>query len=208
MTTIKIVSNLKLHPQKGLLSKDSAGKWVNAHYQQGDLDGACAVYSVVMNLLILSMITEEDICLYNPIDKRKRTGKMLAHLLENNGLVREGYYFKTLAKEVRDYAKIDAKQKRAMGLEDTISFIHSNIDKDMPTIISVNEKDWSHAIVAIGIEYTNNTPTKILCLDPGAPSPTCAHWNCIIDISNKSLWYKTEKCQYKIELGDMILISK
>lgn len=43
MATIQIVSNLKLHPQKGLLSKDGTGKWINAHYQQGDLDGACAV---------------------------------------------------------------------------------------------------------------------------------------------------------------------
>ena len=62
MTTIKIVSNLKLHPQKGLLSKDCTGKWINVHHQQGDLDGACAVYSVIMNLLILGMIEKEEIC--------------------------------------------------------------------------------------------------------------------------------------------------
>ena len=56
MATIQIVSNLKLHPQKGLLSKDCTGKWILVHHQQGDLDGACAVYSVIMNLLILGMI--------------------------------------------------------------------------------------------------------------------------------------------------------
>lgn len=208
MATIKIVSNLKLHPKKGLLAKDSSGKWVKVHYQQGELDGACAVYSVVMNLLILSMIKEEDICLYNPIDKRKRTGKILAHLLENNGLVRDGYYFKTLAKKLRDYSNIDAKHKRRIGIEETISFIHSNIYKDTPIIFSVSGTDWAHAILVIGIEYNDkNIPSKFLCLDPSAPSPIYAHWNCIVDISTPTIWYKTECNQDKVEIRDMMLIS-
>ena len=58
MTYINIVSNLKLHPQKGLVSKDCSGKWVRIHHQQGDLDGACAVYSLMMNLLILGKISQ------------------------------------------------------------------------------------------------------------------------------------------------------
>ena len=207
MTTIKIVSNLKLHPQKGLLSKDSTGKWIDVHHQQGDLDGACAVYSVIMNLLILGMIDKEEICVYSSIDKRKRKGKLLSYLLEKQGLVRDGYHFRTLAADIR-YA-FTANQKLAKSREDAINIIQTSVANDSPIIISVFGEEWAHALLAIGIEYNeNDIPTKILCLDPGAPSPICTYWNCIIDVSTKTLWYKTEKSQTKAELGDLLVISQ
>lgn len=209
MATIQIVSNLKLHHQKGLLSKDSTGKWIDIHHQQGDLDGACAVYSVIMNLLILSMIEKEEICIYSSIDKRTRKGKLLSYLLEKQGLVRDGYCFRTLAKDIRDYANFTANQKLAKSREDAINIIQTSVANDSPIIISVFGEEWAHALLAIGIEYNeNDVPTKILCLDPGAPSPICTYWNCIIDVSTKTLWYKTEKSQTKVELGDMLVISQ
>ena len=209
MATIQIVSNLKLHHQKGLLSKDSTGKWIDIHHQQGDLDGACAVYSVIMNLLILSMIEKEEICIYSSIDKRTRKGKLLSYLLEKQGLVRDGYCFRTLAKDIRDYANFTANQKLAKSREDAINIIQKSIENDSPIIISVFGEEWAHALLAIGIEYNeNDIPTKILCLDPGAPSPICTYWNCIIDVSTKTLWYKTEKSQTKAELGDLLVISQ
>ena len=209
MATIQIVSNLKLHPQKGLLSKDCTGKWINVHHQQGDLDGACAVYSVIMNLLILGMIEKEEICIYSSIDKRTRKGKLLSYLLEKQGLVRDGYCFRTLAKDIRDYANFAANQKLAKSREDAINIIQTSVANDSPIIISVFGEEWAHALLAIGIEHNeNDVPTKILCLDPGAPSPICTYWNCIIDVSTKTLWYKTEKSQTKAELGDLLVISQ
>lgn len=209
MATIQIVSNLKLHPQKGLLSKDCTGKWINVHYQQGDLDGACAVYSVIMNLLVLGMIEKEEICINSSIDKRTRKGKLLSYLLEKQGLVRDGYCFRTLAKDIRDYANFTANQKLAKSREDAINIIQTSIENDSPIIISVFGEEWAHALLAIGIEYNeNDVPTKILCLDPGAPSPICTYWNCIIDVSTKTLWYKTEKSQTKAELGGLLVISQ
>ena len=209
MATIQIVSKLKLHPQKGLLSKDCTGKWINVHHQQGDLDGACAVYSVIMNLLILGMIEKEEICVYSSIDKRTRKGKLLSYLLEKQGLVRDGYCFRTLAKDIREYANFTANRKPAKSREDAINIIQTSVANDSPIIISVFGEEWAHALLAIGIEHNeNDIPTKILCLDPGAPSPICTYWNCIIDVSTKTLWYKTEKSQTKAELGDLLVISQ
>lgn len=85
MTYINIVSNLKLHPQKGLVSKDCSGKWVRIHHQQGDLDGACAVYSLMMNLLILGKISEEEISIDSPINKRYNRGNFYLISLKNRG---------------------------------------------------------------------------------------------------------------------------
>ena len=181
----------------------------NVHHQQGDLDGACAVYSVIMNLLILGMIEKEEICVYSSIDKRTRKGKLLSYLLEKQGLVRDGYCFRTLAKDIRDYANFTANQKLAKSREDAINIIQKSIENDSPIIISVFGEEWAHALLAIGIEHNeNDVPTKLLCLDPGVPSPIYTYWNCIIDVSTKTLWYKTEKSQTKAELGDLLVISQ
>lgn len=209
MTHIKVVDNIKLHHSKGLISKDSSGKWVPTHYQQGKLDGACAVYSLIMNLLILGEISQEDINIHNPIDKRTRKGKFLSHFLEDQGLIRNGYYFKSLAKEIRDYSNISATQKLPKSNVDAINIIQECIDADLPIIISISSSEYCHAILVIGIEYDNNNiPKKILCLDPDDNAPICAQWNSFLDISNSTYWHKSinNKAQ-KIEIGDMIIIS-
>ncbi len=51
-------------------TKDANGRWVNVHKQQGDLDGACSIYSLVMAMLCQGMIEEQDIKLYNFPDRR------------------------------------------------------------------------------------------------------------------------------------------
>ena len=204
MTYIKVVNNLKLHHSKGLISKDRSGKWVPTHYQQGKLDGACAVYSLIMNLLILGEISQEDI----NIDKRTRKGKFLSHFLEDQGLIRNGYYFKNLVKEIRDYSNISAIQKLPKKNDDAINIIKKCIDADLPIIIKISSSEYIHAILVIGIEYDNNIPKKILCLDPDDNAPICAQWNSFLDISNSIYWHKSinNKAQ-KIEIGDMIIIK-
>lgn len=204
MTYIKVVNNLKLHHSKGLISKDRSGKWVPTHYQQGKLDGACAVYSLIMNLLILGEISQEDI----NIDKRTRKGKFLSHFLEDQGLIRNGYYFKNLVKEIRDYSNISAIQKLPKRNDDAINIIKKCIDADLPIIIKISSSEYIHAILVIGIEYDNNIPKRILCLDPDDNAPICAQWNSFLDISNSIYWHKSinNKAQ-KIEIGDMIIIK-
>ena len=59
MATIQIIDNIRLN-QKGLQTKDSNNQWVNVHKQQGDLDGACSIYSLVMAMLCQGMIGKDD----------------------------------------------------------------------------------------------------------------------------------------------------
>lgn len=55
MTTIQIIDRIRLN-RTGLQTKDADGRWVNVHKQQGDLDGACSIYSLVMAMLCQGMI--------------------------------------------------------------------------------------------------------------------------------------------------------
>lgn len=47
MATIQIIDSIRLN-RIGLQTKGANGKWVNIHKQQGDLDGACSIYSLIM----------------------------------------------------------------------------------------------------------------------------------------------------------------
>ena len=91
MANIYINDNLRLS-KSGLQVKDSDNSWTELHCQQGRLDGACVVYSVVMALLSIGYINNDDIDVSkdpNP-DKRTDKGKLLSRLLDENGLVRDG----------------------------------------------------------------------------------------------------------------------
>lgn len=60
----KIIS--QLHTSKdGIVCKDKTGKYHVVFKKQGDLDGACATYCVIMNLLILRLIKDVDTRVYS-----------------------------------------------------------------------------------------------------------------------------------------------
>ena len=54
-----IVSALKLEDGT-LVCKTKRGRSYKVFKKQGDLDGACATYCVIMNLLILGVIKDKD----------------------------------------------------------------------------------------------------------------------------------------------------
>ena len=92
MATIQIIDNIRLN-QKGLQTKDSNNQWVNVHKQQGDLDGACSIYSLVMAMLCQGMIGKDDIEIYRSLDRRTAKGKFLYHFFYEQGLVQNGYNY-------------------------------------------------------------------------------------------------------------------
>lgn len=81
MSSIKVINTIRLC-SKGVLAKDANGKYVKLHKRQGDMDGACSVYSLAMALLCLGVVTEDDLNIYNKPDRRTQKGKFLSHFLE------------------------------------------------------------------------------------------------------------------------------
>ena len=68
------VDNLKM--QNGdLVCKDKSGFYKKVFLKQGSLDGACATYSVIMNLLIIRAISEKDTWI-NAEHKTRETKKL------------------------------------------------------------------------------------------------------------------------------------
>lgn len=214
MATIQIIDSIRLS-RTALQTKDANGKWVNVHKQQGDLDGACSIYSLVMAMLCQGMIEEQDIQIYNSPDRRTPKGKFLYHFFYEQGLVQNGYNYTALAREINEQPfEIRATHKRPRTNGDRIELIAQFVNQNTPVIISTEfNNGGAHALLAIGIERDNdNTITKIFCLDPAAPSPKVSLWNCFIDVSNEGksqypFYYITERDDYKVSLDDMLIVG-
>ena len=198
MATIQIIDSIRLN-RIGLQTKDANGKWVNIHKQQGDLDGACSIYSLI---------------LYKFPDRRTPKGKFLYHFFYEQGFVQNGYNYTALAREINEQPfEIRAIHKRPRTNDDRIELIEQFVDQNIPVIISTEFNGGAHALLAIGIERDEeDVITKIFCLDPGAPSPKVSSWNCFIDVSKEGksqhpFYYVTEINIYKVTLDDMLIIE-
>lgn len=216
MAAIKVIKSIRLD-SKGVHVKDANGSIVPLHKRQGDMDGACAVYSLAMAMLCMGVVTNEDLQIYNCADKRTRKGKLLSHFLEEQGLVRNGYSFVTMAKEIRaSNFNINAIRKNPKEYADVINEIADFLDEDNPVIISTEFGNGAHALLAIGYETEDNDDkiTKILCLDPSEEAPLYTYWNCIIDVSRTGgkleypFVYITSTQSYKVALGDILVLLK
>lgn len=216
MAAIKVIKSIRLD-SKGVRVKDANGSIVPLHKRQGDMDGACAVYSLAMAMLCMGVVTNEDLQIYNCADKRTRKGKLLSNFLEEQGLVRNGYSFVTMAKEIRaSNFNINAIRKNPKEYADVINEIADFLDEDNPVIISTEFGNGAHALLAIGYETEDNDDkiTKILCLDPSEEAPLYTYWNCIIDVSRTGgkleypFVYITSTQSYKVALGDILVLLK
>lgn len=213
MATIQIIDNIRLN-QKGLQTKDSNNQWVNVHKQQGDLDGACSIYSLVMAMLCQGMIGKDDIEIYRSLDRRTAKGKFLYHFFYEQGLVQNGYNYTALAREINEQSfGVHAIHKRPKTNDDRIVTVGDFINNNIPVIISTEFDDGAHALLAIGIETNDDDIiTKIFCLDPSAPAPKVSLWNGFIDVlkegnSEYPFYYITDKGYYKVTLSDMLIIE-
>ena len=73
---ITTIHGLYLRNQKVLI-KAANNHLIPIHRRQGDLDGACAVYSTIMCMLHIGYLMEPDLVLYNAPDRRTPKGKIV-----------------------------------------------------------------------------------------------------------------------------------
>ncbi len=212
MANIYIIENIKLG-RNGVLTKDASGNWVNLHCQQGRLDGACVVYSAIMALLCMRYLSEEDINIMTKPDRRTRKGKLLYHLFEQQGMVRDGYYLDQMADEIQkavpDYAINFHKGT------DVLEQARKTIGEGLPVIIKIENENRQtyHAVLAIGMEYEGEGDeeklVRLLCLDPACGISKSSYWNCVIDVSrNKAnehpYLYITDDDSFRVDINEII----
>lgn len=207
---IKTVSNIIMRGGKVLTRNTELPR------KQGDMDGACAVYSVMMCLLRLGYVKKDDLEVYNLADKRARKGKLLYELLENNGLIKSGFGFVELKREIERQTgdEINVQRKAPRTQDNIVQLITDLIEEDITPIISIDWKNGgAHALLAIGYESDDeDTITKILCLDPGAEAPEVSSWNCYLDVKKTDSEFPIKHVAIRrglssCKLGDLLILN-
>lgn len=129
------------------------------HLHQGDMDGACAVYSLMMCLIINRSIKRLDVTdLDKKHDGRSSKGRLVDAFLNNaKGLVREGYELEVLNTELLHafkkcvstawYSTENAKKQELYAI------IKSSLDEHSPIELGFSwKRKGGHAITVIGYE--------------------------------------------------------
>ena len=194
-------------------------KWQPVHLQQGEMDGACAVYSMMMNLLILKVLTRNQVVNLNTTFKGNTAkGRLFKEFFVTEGLCRDGFYFSEIKEKLSHSFAIEVTSSALQytaSLSDQTSFVEelsTAIDNDTPLITALSFKGGAHAVLAFGYEEQKNVVKKIFCLDPSyAISPT-SFWNGVIILNEgKGKYchqYITDKDDYNVFVDESLKIKQ
>ena len=171
-----------LHLDNGtLVCKGKSGRLYSVFKKQGDLDGACATYCVIMNLLILGTINGSDTEI-RAVHNNPETKRLFREFCEFHGMHRDGQTYqmiqRMLNRSMGDVVNVKRRDKKNLS---SVELIAETIKEyDIPVIMSIT----GHAMLAVGIEEENGVVTKILCLDPSGDymNHTNKRWNSEIQI--------------------------
>lgn len=200
-----------------------------AFLRQGDLDGACGPYSLMMALILSGAISRSkaEAIWGGGIDGRTTFAKFIKDL---DTLFAKGVTDKVLmalfahikkmigTKRINNLSLVNLDKTKKSGQPENTSFLHavrSHIDEhDRPVILSLKwSRTEAHAIVAIGyqLKTTNSGETlaHILTLDPGSNIGVISAWNGVLgqgEMGSKKLFYATEdggeeKCTVQGAIG-------
>jgi len=180
MAEIKIIDKVTL-TKEGLMVK---GTKQGAHLRQGELDGACAVYSMMM-CLVIEKIIKRNIITNVPESLRRNTsdGRLINHFLEKQGMVVDGYELKILKDELQSTFRKKVNPYYYSADEyDLQAVIKEAINSNQPVEINFSRKrQYGHAVVIIGYKEEKDK-TSFYCLDPGYPMEECQIWNNVLEV--------------------------
>lgn len=206
---IKIIDTLRLN-ENGLVVK---GTNQLVHLQQGSMDGACAVYSLMMCLIICKAIKRTDVTsLATKHDKRTSKGRLVNNFLNTKGMVLNGYYIDQLKEELNHVflKEIQAEYHNLEERESIIKYITDALDNNNAVEIGFVRSSGGHAVVAIGYEKIANH-IQLFCLDPGFSISEDQYWNNIIEFDNTStakyncINYKEKK---RVQIDEVMIVRK
>ena len=214
MKQFKVIDQLNLVDGVLMCKKPSKRSWQKAHFKQGDLDGACGVYSIAMSLNILGVFKADDFN-SDPDDVDNRKGKYrLINALNEYGLYRRGLKGHEIIEILtKHFAKKVSVKKKKKKEGDIKKIIISHIDNNEPVIVGIDyNKDDGHWIVAVGYKIDDKGNFEaLLTLDPGIDSPTYCHWNGILSLNKeerKTYGYSYNTSNNMVDISEIITLSR
>lgn len=172
--------------------------------RQGDLDSSCAVYSLMMMLMIHGRLNYAELYSREEAQRLSDGGynsvmhlqdEFLRNLKGHYKPKERGFYFSTLEEKLRKSFNKEAiahsfdcldKKSNSPEKKELNKKIIERIDQGFPVQIGFTFKGakGGHAVVAIGYTF-HKSFLRLFCLDPGYDLPKTAFWNSIVDIEYK-----------------------
>lgn len=218
LNNVYIIPQLRL--EGGILKCRPAGSrsLKTAHFRQGELDGACGLYSIAMCLNILGVFDSSMIS-STSLTGMAKDERNLVETLNDYGLYRQGLTARQIVLILnKQFSSRVIASSHSNSDENEVKrsafaqYIIDNIENELPTILGISypNEESGHWIVVVGYQFgEDNVINKFLCLDPGVASPKVCYWNGMLNWSSKSQYhmYYTQDGAYKICLDELITID-
>ena len=209
MQTINVINNIVLK-DGWLHAYGREGNVTRVFLRQGNLEGRCAVYSLMMLLMLHGIINREDL-LCKVSAKAPEYIKKLKR--QFNYSTTRGYSLRELRiKLLRAFNNKIPVDVYVIRNHDKANLkkIHDMIIMQLDIGYSVQLGLWNpkgksgHSVVAIGYTLFGTT-LRLFCLDSSCPLPYASIWNNVIDIN---IDYNDEdKLDFNHQANEKVLVS-
>ena len=185
---INIIDNIFI--EKGILhTYGRDGKFTKVFLRQGNLEGRCAVYSLMMLLMFYGIINRDDL-LHRVSTKAPEYVKKLKRQFRY--ITTRGYSLRELRSKLLNLfrnkipvAVCVLRNRDRDNLKKLHDMIIEQLDKGYPLQIGLwdPQRKEGHSVVVIGYSQFDLATLRLYCLDSACPLPYASLWNNVIDVN-------------------------
>ncbi len=185
MNTMFVSRWLMVSP-KGPITCADSGDLV--HLRQGDADGACGPYALMMALVTADILERREITDMDLWDGRSREGKFRNALIDHGALISSGTTGQDLTNLAHYFRGRGIEARRVSGNKKLlVKEVRKALDEDDIPLIGVSwschSGHWMMVVGHQGFEQEGQYQlTHLLCLDPSAEAPKTSLWNAVIEV--------------------------
>ena len=195
MFTAKFIKNIFLEAES-IKAIGRSGKKTRVFAKQGDLDGSCTIYSLMMMLIFHQKLDWEDLIDGERAKDFEFVSRIQHEFLHGlNGLCTSGYKLREISDRVNKCfgSKICETYTTEPDTPNTVSrsilqeMIRMYLDDRQPVMIGYSKPSGpGHALVAVAYRREAWNRLRLFCLDPSHGVPFMHPWNTIIDLDYRS----------------------
>lgn len=191
MFTAKFIKNIYFNGET-VRALGRSGSPTRVFAVQGDLDGSCAVYSLMMMLIFHQKLDWEDLIKRDRGKDNAFVDNIQRIFLHNHrGLCKGGHMISYLSDKlnqcfgdnISEAFTIFPNQKNSVSRQELHKIIKIQLDARKPVLLGFQRKDETgHALVSIGYRKEGWNRLRLFCLDPIRKIPFMSVWNNVIDL--------------------------
>ena len=195
MFTAKFIKNIFLEAES-IKAIGRSGKKTRVFAKQGDLDGSCTIYSLMMMLIFHQKLDWEDLVDGERAKDCEYVGRIQHEFLHGlNGLCTNGYKLREISDRANKCfgSKMCEAYTTEPGTPNTVSrstlqeMIRMYLDDRQPVMIGYSKPSGpGHALVAVAYRREAWNRLRLFCLDPSHGVPFMHPWNTVIDLDYRS----------------------